>query len=134
MNRDPCAYFEGNVPQGAEWLAGTIADQLRGFGTSRIVKKWFVPRWVVEIEAGGETHVILLSARRKREWRVVMLLPSKRHFFKYGQETARGDCSLKLVAHQIHKILSSIQGASGLRWYLYGAKSSVTTPEELPWA
>ena len=134
MTKEPCVYFEGEFSQGAEWLAHSVSDQLRQkFGASKIVRRWFIPRWVIEVEIGGTTFVLFLLSRQRNKWRLILLLPSKAYFVRWGRNKENGVSGLQAIAHDVHMLLSKMPGLSGLRWYLEGSESSVSTPEELSW-
>lgn len=134
MNKEPCAYFEGEFPHGSDWLAHTISDRLRlEFGASEVVRKWFVPRWVIEVEIGGTRFVVCLLLRQRYKWRLIFLLPSRSNFFTWGGNKQNGVSGIQAITGVVHALLSEMPDVTGLRWYLKGSGSSASTPEELSW-
>lgn len=132
MNKELCAYFEGEFSHGPDWLAHTIADRLHlRFGASQIVSGWLVPRWVIEVETRGAPYCLFLMLRQGDKWWVHFLPPSKSHCVAQGDHRDNDVSRLQTIAQEVHAVLSEMPEVAGLRWYFRGSKSSVSTPEEL---
>ena len=139
--RMPRAAFEveaGVVQESDRQLTEMLSQHLnRRFRSTPAERVWFFPGWAVDVELGRKTATI---AVRKSDYGqdlwILMVGPGGPRgvlALLLGRRAIDMSTELLPICREIHVFLTSTSGISRVRWYLTGSRTSVATPEELPW-
>lgn len=139
--RTPRAAFQieaGVVPEPDRQLTQMLSQHLnRRFKSAPANRVPFSSVWAVDVELGRQTVTIAVkkSTHGQDLWILVVGPGGPRGVLALVRGRRAIDMSAELlpICHEVHAFLSGAIGISQVRWYFTGSRTSVATPEELPW-
>lgn len=139
--RSPRAAFEVEarvVSESDRQLTQMLSQHLnRRFRSSPAERVWVSRVWAVDVKVGRKT--VTIGVRRHDHapglWILAVGPGGPRGVLALlgGRRAIDMTADLLPICREIHEFLSNTSGISQVRWYFTGSRTSVGTPEELPW-
>ena len=139
-----CFHYLGAGRASGNHPDGDLAQALKGhlhsrFGNARLIKRRLLPVCVIVIEVRTCSFSISITKSRYKtdEWIALVGHLDNRSLLDRMFRRKAYQCvtELKLIAHELHTILTEMPNVSALRWYFQARVrlTSVATANDLPW-